>query len=192
MMKGLLFIVLAAMIAFLPVSVARAGTLTVDVPKTTLTVTKVGDIELKLVEGEDIEFSVDGRAYTGKGIEVLINGISYMADLYLVSNLESTEGDGLTADHDGTIGLGIGGDMLDLEYDGGAKIYKDMVKHTKIIKSHGDLKVTDGTGLFADLKGVEGSYMLKIVEYGKAVGSQTGFWFSGMEVLDIEDVEDID
>lgn len=188
-MKRLLIFALAAIVALLPVSLVRAGLLTVDVPKTMLTVSKMGDIEVKLIEGEEIEFKVDGREYTGMGIEVLVGGMSQMADVTLVSNLESAS---LPADHDGTLTFKVGMDTLVLEYEGTAAIMHDMVMHTVTIKSHGDFTVTGGTGMFEGLKGIEGGYHMKIVEHGKKVGSMTGFKFSAMEVADVEDVEEVE
>lgn len=185
-MKRLLIFALAAIVALLPVSLARAALLTIDVPMTTLTVSKMGDIEVKLIEGEEIEFKVDGREYTGMGIEVLINDMMHMADVTLVSNLESMS---LPADHDGTLTFMVGADTLVLEYEGTAAIMHDKMMHIVTIKSHGDFKVTDGTGMFEALEGIEGGYHMKIVEYGKKVGSITGFKFSAMEVAEVEEVE---
>lgn len=188
-MKRLLIFALAAIVALLPVSLARAGLLTIDVGATTLTVSKVGDIKVELVDGMPKEIEVIDREYTGMGIGVTINDVMGMGDVLVTSNLKLHQGSELMFDHEGTIDFTIGGDMLNLEYDGMAHITKDMMMHTKTIMSHGDFKVVDGTGMFEGLKGVEGAYKLTIVEHGLKVGSMADFTFSAMEVAEVEAVE---
>ncbi|MBI4287555.1 MAG: hypothetical protein HY671_03875 [Chloroflexi bacterium] len=187
MMRRLLVIALAVVIALLPVSLARAGMLTIDVPETMLTVSQAGDAEIAFEDGVLDDLEVRDREYTGTGVEVLIGGVSYMADLLLTSNLKLAELGSIIADHDGAVDFTIGEDMLNVEYEGSAEIMKGMMPHTKKIMSHGDFKVVDGTGLFEDLKGVEGAYMMTIVEHGIEVGSMAGFKFSAMEVVEEAD-----
>ncbi|MBI4287553.1 MAG: hypothetical protein HY671_03865 [Chloroflexi bacterium] len=191
MIKRLLLLGLVVLLALMPVSLARAGTFTVDVPETTLTVTQAGDAEIAFEDGVLDDFEVKGREYAGEGVEVLINGVSYMANVCVSSNLELAGLGSIIADHDGAIGFHIGEDMLRLEYTGTAKITKDMDAHTKTIYSTGDFKVVDGTGLFEDVKGVEGTYKLTIVEHGLKAGSMAGFKFSAMEVMEAEEDDSI-
>jgi hypothetical protein len=184
MMKRLMIVVMAMAVALLPVTAALAAGLSISVPKTTLSVSNAGDIKVELVNGMPEDIDVVGREYTGAGIGVAIGGIDGMADVHVASNLHLVDAANLSFDHDGTICFTVGGDVLSLEYDGMANVTKDMVKHTKTVYSVGDFKVKDGTGAFADLKGVEGTYKLTIIEYGLKVGSTAGFKFSAMEVVE--------
>ncbi len=187
MRKLLLLVVAAVVLAALPLSAALAGAFTLTIPRTHLAVSQVGDIQVDVsidAEGKVIQFQVSDREYSGTGVEVTLMGHTFWADsLTVVSNLSSTED--LMADHDGTITLVTSHGDIVLEYDGEATIMHGMgTMHKLIIKSHGDFKVTDVGDHFEGLEGVEGSYMMTIVETGVDVGSMTGFKFSAEEVVE--------
>ena len=187
MKRLLLLVVTAVVLAALPLSAALAGAFTLSIPKTHLAVSQVGDIQVQAsvdAEGKVVQFQVSDREYSGSGVEVTLVGHTFWADsLTVVSNLNSTEG--LMADHDGTITLLTSHGEIILEYDGEATIMhgKDRM-HKVIIKSHGDFKVTDATDHFEELKGIEGAYMMTIVETGIDVGSKVGFKLSAEEVVE--------
>lgn len=193
MKKLLLVVVAATVLAALPLSAALAGVFTLTIPKTHLMVSQVGDIDVNVSideEGKVIQFKVDDREYSGTGVEVSLMGHTFWADcLTVVSNLDSTED--LMAEHDGTITLLTSHGEIVLEYDGEASVMHGKgMKHMVIIKSHGDFKVTDVADHFEELKGVEGTYMMTIVETGIDVGSKVGFKFSAEEIVEAEEIED--
>lgn len=182
-LTGMLVVAALVMASPLFASTALAQGFTFEVPKTTLEVSQVGEIEVEVQideEGKTVEFRVDDREYFGMDVEFMLNGMSFTAHHFFVTN--NLDGEGMMADHEGTISvLQEDGSELVLGYAGEAEVSHMM--HAVKIMSHGDFKVTDATGVFdgMDFEGVEGTYMMKIVEYGKEVGSKVGFAFSGTE-----------
>gem|GEM_PF-3399051 len=181
-------LVVAALLLTSPLFTATAAAqgFTFEVPKTSLEVSQVGEIDVRAQiddEGKMVDFRVDGREYFGMDVEFMLNGMSFMAHHLTVTN--NLDGEDMMGDHEGTITvMQTDGSELVLEYKGEAEI-SHMMNAVKVM-SQGDFKVTDATGSFDDMdfEGVEGTYMMKIVEYGKDVGSKVGFSFCGKEAAE--------
>jgi hypothetical protein len=175
--------VFATAMALLVASAAKAAT-AIDVGTTTFTISKLGDLTLVVKGGVPEAIVVRGRELTGMGISFSVNGTPYMGDSGLTSNLTLIPNTmPLKFEHDGTICFTVGTDVLTLQYNGTATKTKDVAMLTKTLNSYGDFVVVDGTGVFADLKGVMGTYTLMLVCHivpgeHPAVGSPVEVTFS--------------
>lgn len=187
---GMLVVAALVIGAPLTASTALAQGFTFEVPKTSLKVSDVGKIKVEAEideEGKTVEFRVDDREYMGMDVEFMLNGVSYTAHHLMVTN--NLDGEDMMGDHKGTVTvMQSDGSELVFEYEGEADVSHMM--HKVVVKSHGDFKVTDASGVFDDMdfKGIEGTYMMRIVEYGHELGSAVGFKFSAMEVM--EEIEE--
>jgi hypothetical protein len=180
-----LFVTLS--LAVLPVFVSQAAAASIDIPMTTLTISKLGDLTLVVKDGVPQTIVVRGRDVSGSNISFSINGIPYMGDVSLSNNLTLQPGTmPIMFDHYGKMCFTVGDSVLVLEYKGTAKKTVDLMKLTKTLYSAGDFVVADGTtGAFAGLKGMTGIYKLNEVchivagEHPK-VGSPVEVTFSAM------------
>jgi len=185
-MKKLSTLFVTLSLVLLPVFVSQAAAASIDVPMTTLTISKLGDLTLVVKDGVPQTIVVRGRDVGGSNVSFSINGIPYMGDVSLSNNLTLQPGTmPLMFDHYGKLCFTVGGNVLVLEYNGTAKKTVDTMALTKTLYSKGDFTVADGTGPFAGLKGMKGTYTLTEVchivagEHPK-VGSPVEFTFSGM------------
>ena len=170
----------------LPVFVSQAVAATIDIPMTTLSISKLGDLTLVVKDGVPQTIIVRGRDVSGSGIGFSVNGTPYTGDVMLSNNLTLQPGTmPLMFDHYGKLCFTVGGNMLVLEYKGTATKTVDTMMLTKTLYSAGDFTVADGTGPFAGLKGMKGTYKLNEVchivagEHPK-VGAPVEVTFSGM------------
>lgn len=179
-----LFVMLSLML--LPVFVSQAAAVSIDIPMTTLAISKLGDLTLVVKDGVPQTIVVRGRDVSGSNISFSINGTPYMGDVSLSNNLTLQPGTMLLMfDHYGKLCFTVGDNVLVLEYKGIAKKTVDLMMLTKTLYSAGDFVVADGTGPFAGLKGMKGTYKLNEVchivagEHPK-VGSPVEVTFSGI------------
>ena len=170
----------------LPVFVSQAVAASVDIPMTTLTISKLGDLTLVVKDGVPQTIIVRGGDLSVSDTSFSVNGIPYMGDVSLSNNLTLQPGTmPLMFDHYGKLCFTMGGNVLVLEYKGTAKKTVDLTMLTKTLYSAGDFVFTDGTGPFAGLKGMMGTYKLTEVchivagEHPK-VGSPVEVTFSGI------------
>ena len=182
------FSTLLAMLSLLllPVVVSQAAAASIDIPNTTLTISKLGDLTLVVKDGVPQTIVVRGRDVSASNISFSINGIPYMGYVSLSNNLTLQPGTmPLMFDHDGKLYFTVGDNVLVLEYKGTAKKTVDLMKLTKTLYSVGDFTVAEGTGPFAGLKGTNGTFKLNLVchivagEHPK-VGSPVEVTFSAM------------
>ena len=184
-MKKLSTLFATLSLVLLPVFVSQAVAATIDIPMTTLTISKLGDLTLVVKDGVPQTIIVRGRDVSGSGIGFSVNGTPYMGDVSLSNNLTLQPGMPMMFDHYGKLCFTMGDSMLVLEYKGTATKTVDMMMLTKTLYSTGDFTVADGTGPFAGLKGMKGTYKLNEVchivagEHPK-VGSPVEVTFSGM------------
>ena len=183
--RNVLAIVFALVTALFVASAAKAAT-SIDVGTTTFTISKLGDFTLVAKEGVPQTIVVRGREVAAKGMSFSVNGTPYMGDAGLVTNLTLIPATmPLMFEHDGTICFTVGADVLTLQYNGTATATKDVAMLTKTLSSDGDFVVVGGTGVFADLKGMKGTYTLMLVCHivpgeHPAVGSPVEVTFSAM------------
>ena len=173
-------------LALLPVFVNQAAAASIDIPNTTLTISKLGDLTLVVKDGVPQTIVVRGLDLSVYNIGFSVNGLPYMGDVSLSNNLTLQPGTmPLMFDHYGKLYFTVGDNVLVLEYKGTAKKTVDLMKLTKTLYSAGDFVVADGTGPFAGLKGMKGTYKLNEVchivagEHPK-VGSPVEVTFSTM------------
>ena len=185
-MKKLSTLFVTLSLVLLSAFVSQAAAASFDIPMTTLTISKLGDLTLVVKDGIPQTIVVRGRDVSGSNIGFSINGIPYMGDVSLSNNLTLQPGTmPLMFDHYGKLCFTVGGNVLVLEYNGIAKKTVDLMMLTKTLYSAGDFVVADGTGPFAGLKGVKGTYKLNEVchivagEHPK-VGSPVEVTFSAM------------
>jgi hypothetical protein len=164
MKKIILMTALVMTMALLSAPVALAAAISVDLPTTTFYIAKLGNVTIVLSEGMPQTIVADGQKFTAQGISFSVNGINYLADAVLKSNLKlQPDTMPLKFDHAGTIKFTSGEDMLILEFEGVAAKTMDMEMHTKTLDSYGDFVVTEGTGAFADFEGAMGTFTLSLV-----------------------------
>lgn len=179
-----LFVTLS--LVLLPVFVSQAAAASIDLPMTTLKIAKLGDLTLVVKDGVPQTIVVRDRNLSGSYIAFSVNGIPYTGDVKLSNNLTLQPGTmPLTFDHDGLLKFIVGADKLVLEFKGKATKTVDLMMLTKTLYSVGDFVVTEGTGPFEGLKGMEGTFKLNQVchivagEHPK-VGTPVEVTFSGM------------
>jgi hypothetical protein len=186
-MKKISMLLATLSLMLLPVFVSQAAAASFDIPNTTLTISKLGDLTLVVKDGVPQTIVVRGRDVSGSNISFSVNGIPYMGDVSLSNNLTLQPGTmPLMFDHYGKLCFTVGGNVLVLEYKGTATKTVDLMKLTKTLYSAGDFVVAEGTtGQFAGLKGMMGTYKLNEVchivagEHPK-VGSPVEVTFSAM------------
>lgn len=173
-------------LALLPVFVSQAAAVSVDIPMTTLTISKLGDLTLVVKDGVPQTIVVRDRVLSGSYIGFSVNGIPFTGDVRLSNNVTLQPGTmPLMFDHDGMLKFIVGADKLVLEFKGTAKKTVDLMALTKTLYSIGDFVVAEGTGPFAGLEGRKGTFKLNQVchivagEHPK-VGSPIEVTFSGM------------
>ena len=185
-MKKLSMLLATLSLMLLPAFVSQAAAVSFDIPMTTLTISKLGDLTLVVKDGVPQTIVVRGLDLSGNNIGFSVNGLPYMGDVSLSNNLTLQPGTmPLMFDHYGMVKFTVGVNMLVLEYKGTATKTVDLMMLTKTLYSAGDFTVADGTGPFAGLKGMKGTYKLNEVchivagEHPK-VGSPVEITFSGM------------
>jgi hypothetical protein len=185
-MKKMSMLLATLSLMLLPVFVSQAAAASIDIPMSTLTISKLGDLTLVVKDGVPQTIVVRGRDVSGSNIYFSTNGIPYTGDVSLSNNLTLQPGTmPLTFDHYGKLCFTVGDSVLVLEYKGTAKKTVDLMNLTKTLYSAGDFVVADGTGPFAGLKGMTGTYKLNEVchivagEHPK-VGSPVEITFSTM------------
>src|SRR5689334_22399065 len=145
----------------LPAFASQAIAASVDIPMTTFAISKLGDLTLVVKDGVPQTIIVRGRDVSASGIGFSVNGIPYMGGVSLSNNLTLQPGTmPLMFDHYGKVCFTVGANTLVLEYKGTAKKTVDLMALTKTLYSTGDFVVADGTGPFAVLKGMTGTYKL--------------------------------
>jgi hypothetical protein len=186
MKKILLTITLVMTMTLLSAPVTRAAAISIDLPATTFAISRLGDVTIVLSEGVPHAIVARGQKFAAYDIYFSVNGVSYLADAFLASNLTlQRDTMPLKFDHQGTFKFKSGGDTLSLEYEGVAGKTKDMETHTKTLNSYGDFVITEGTGVFAGLEGAMGKFTLKLVCQGMpgehpSVGDPVEVTFSAM------------
>ena len=179
-----LFVMLSLML--LTAFVGQAAAAAIDIPMTTFNISKLGDLTLVVKDGVPQTIVVRGRDVSGNNVSFSVNGIPYMGDVSVSNNLTLQPGTmPLMFDHYGKLCFTAGDSVLVLEYKGTATKTVDLMKLTKTLYSAGDFVVAEGTGPFAGLKGMKGTYKLNEVCYVVAgvqpkVGMPVEFTFSGM------------
>jgi len=163
-LKKLIMLTVAMTLVLLPVAASRASAASVDIATTTFYISKLGDLTLVAKEGVPQAIVVRGRNVTAKDVGFSINGTPYMGYVLLSNNLNLMPGTmPLMFEHYGVVEFTVGADMLVLQYNGTATKTKDVAMLTKTLYSKGDFEVADGTGVFAGLKGVKGTFKLNQV-----------------------------
>jgi len=186
MKRSLLTIVLVMTLILTAVPAIRAVQASIEVPTTTFAVAKLGDVTIVLREGMPDTIVARGQKLAGYDFYFSINGVNYLADAFLSSNLTlQNDTAPLKFDHEGAFKFKSGEDMFILEYEGVAHKTKDVEMHTKTLDSYGHFVITEGTGVFAGLKGVMGTYTLtlmceKMPGEHKKVGDPVQVTFSAM------------
>ncbi len=185
-MKRLSTLLAMLSMMLLPVLVSQAVAASIDIPMTTLTISRLGDLTLVVKDGVPQTIIVRGRDLSGSNTGFSVNGTPYTGDVSLSNNLTLLPGTmPLMFGHYGKLCFTLGGNILVLEYNGTATKTEDLMMLTRTLDSTGDFTVADGTGVFAGLKGMKGTYTLKQVchivagEHPK-VGSPVEVTFSGM------------
>ena len=170
----------------LPVFVSQAAAASIDIPTTTLTISKLGDLTLVVKDGVPQAVVVRGLVLSGNNIGFSVNGLPYTGYVALSNNLTLQPGTmPLMFEHNGMLEFAVGDNVLILKFNGTAKKTVDLMMLTKTVYSVGDFTVADGTGAFAGLKGMKGTFKLNQVchivagEHPK-VGSPVEVTFSGM------------
>jgi hypothetical protein len=185
-MKKLSTLLVTLSLVLLPVFVSQAAAASIDIPTTTLTISKLGDITLVVKDGVPQTIIVRDRDLSGNYVGFSVNGIPYTGYVRLSNNLTLKPGtDPLMFDHEGILEFVVGDNALLLEFKGTATKTVDLMMLTKTLYSVGDFVVSDATGPFAGLKGMKGTFKLNQVchivagEHPK-VGSPVEVTFSGM------------
>lgn len=185
-MKKLSTLFVAMSLVLISAFATQAVAASFDIPMTTFYISKLGDLTLVVKDGVPQTIVVRGRDVSASNIGFSVNGIPYMGDVSLSNNLTLQPGTmPLMFDHYGKLYFTVGGNVIVLEYKGTAKKTVDTMALTKTLYSVGDFTVTDGTGPFAGLKGMKGTYKLTEVchivagEHPK-VGSPVEVTFSAM------------
>jgi hypothetical protein len=185
-MKKLSTLFVTLSLVVLSAFVTQAAAASFDIPMTTFTISKLGDLTLVVKDGVPQTIVVRGRDVSASNIGFSVNGTPYMGDVSLSNNLTLQPGTmPLMFDHYGKLYFSTGGNTLVLEYNGVAKKTVDVMALTRTLNSAGDFVVADGTGPFAGLKGMKGTYTLTEVCHIMAgvhpkVGSPVEVTFSGM------------
>ena len=185
-MKKLSTLLVTLSLVLLPVFVSQAAAASFDIPATTFTISKLGDLTLVVKDGVPQTIVVRGLVLSGNSIGFSVNGIPYSGYVALTNNLTLQPATmPLMFDHYGTLEFVVGDNVIILNYNGTATKTVDLMMLTKTLYSAGDFVVADGTGPFAGLKGMKGTYKLNEVchivagEHPK-VGSPVEVTFSGM------------
>jgi len=185
-MKKLSTLLVTLSLVLLPVFVSQAAAASIDIPNTTLTISKLGDLTLVVKDGVPQTIIVRGRDLSGNNIGFSVNGIPYSGYVALSNNLTLQPGTmPLMFEHNGMLEFVVGDNVLILKYNGTATKTVDLMMLTKTLYSAGDFTVAEGTGPFAGLKGTMGTYKLNLVchivagEHPK-VGTPVEVTFSGM------------
>ena len=185
-MKKLSTLLATLSLMLLPVFVSQATAVSIDIPTTILNISKLGDLTLVVKDGVPQTIIVRGNDISGSNISFSFNGIPYTGGVSLSNNLTLQPGTmPLMFDHYGKLCFTVGDNILVLEYKGTAKKTVDLMMLTKTLYSAGDFVVADGTGPFAGLKGMKGTYKLNEVCHIVAgvhpkVGSPVEVTFSGI------------
>src|SRR5690349_9934710 len=184
-MKKLSTLLVTLSLVLLPVFASQAAAASIDILTTTLAISKLGDLTLVVKDGVPQTIIVRGRDVSGV-TPFSVNGIPYTGDVTLSNNLTLQPGTmPLMFDHNGMVQFMAGANMLVLKYKGTATKTVDLMMLTRTLNSAGDFFVADGTGPFAVLKGMKGTYKLNEMchivagEHPK-VGSPVEVTFSGM------------
>jgi len=184
--KKILMMTMVLAMVVLPMTAVLAAAASIDIPMTTLGISQLGDLTLVVKDGVPQAIVVRGRDVAAKGIGFSLNGTPYMGDARLSNNLNLLPGTmPLTFEHYGLVEICVGADILVLKYNGTATKTEDPAMLTKTLYSKGYFDVTDGTGVFAGLKGVKGTYKLTEVCHivpgmHPMVGSPVEVTFSAM------------
>lgn len=185
-MKKLPMMLATLSLVLLPVLVSQAAAASIDIPMTTLTISKLGDLTLVVKDGVPQTIVVRGRDLSGNNIGFSVNGLPYSGYVALSNNLTLQPGTmPLMFEHNGMLEFVVGDNVLLLKFNGTATKNVDLMKLTKTLYSVGDFVVADGTGPFAGFKGMKGTYKLNEVCYIVAgehpkVGSPVEVTFSSM------------
>jgi hypothetical protein len=170
----------------MPVFVSQAASASIDIPMTTLTISKLGDLTLVAKDGVPQTIVVRGRDLSGNNIGFSVNGIPYSGYVALSNNLTLQPGTKpLMFEHNGMLEFVVGDNVLILKFNGTATKTVDLMMLKKTLYTAGDFSVAEGTGPFAGLKGMKGTFTLNQVcqivagEHPK-VGSPVEVTFSGM------------
>jgi hypothetical protein len=185
-MKRLSTLLAMLSLMLLPVFVNQAAAASIDIPTTTLTISKLGDLTLVVKDGVPQTVVVRGLKLSGNNIGFSVNGIPYSGYVALSNDLTLQPGTMPPMfEHTGMLEFVAGDNVLILKYSGTATKTVDLMKLTKTVYTAGDFTVADGTGVFAGLKGMNGTFKLNQVchivagEHPK-VGSPVEVTFSGM------------
>jgi hypothetical protein len=185
-MKKLSMLLATLSLVLVPMFVSQAVAASFDIPATTFNISMLGDLTFVAKDGVPQTIIVRGLDLSAGNIGFSVNGIPYMGDVSLSNNLTLQPATmPLMFDHYGKICFTVGGNVIVLEYKGTAKKTVDLMALTKTLYSAGNFVVTDGTGPFAGLKGMIGTYKMNQVchivagEHPK-VGSPVEVTFSAM------------
>lgn len=179
-----LFVTLS--LVLLPVFVSQAAAASIDIPMTTLTISKLGDLTLVVKDGVPQTIVVRDRVLSGNNIGFSVNGIPYSGYVALSNDLTLVPATmPLKFEHIGMLEFVVGDNVLILKFNGTATKTVDLMKLTKTLYSVGDFVVAEGTGPFAGLKGTNGTFKLNQVSHIVAgehpkVGTPVEVTFSGM------------
>jgi hypothetical protein len=185
-MKKLSTLLVTLSLVLLPVFVSQAVAASIDLPNTTLTISKLGDFTLVAKDGVLQTVVVRGLTLSGNNIGFSVNGLPYSGYVALTNNLTLQPGTmPLAFEHDGMLEFAVGDNALILNYEGKATKTVDLMMLTKTLYSAGDFTVANGTGPFAGLKGMKGTYKMNQVSHIVAgehpkVGTPVEVTFSGM------------
>ena len=185
-MKKLSTLLVTLSLVLLPVFVSQAVAASFDIPATTFTISKLGDLTLVVKDGVPQTIVVRGLVLSGNSIGFSVNGIPYSGYVALTNNLTLQPATmPLMFDHYGTLEFVVGDNVIILNYNGTATKTVDLMMLTKTLYTAGDFTVADATGPFAGLKGMKGTFKMNQVchivagEHPK-VGSPVEVTFSAM------------
>ena len=173
-------------LSLFPVIVSQAAAASIDIPTTTLTISKLGDLTLVVKDGVPQTIVVRGQDLSGNNIGFSVNGIPYSGYVALSNDLTLQPGTmPLMFEHNGMLEFAVGDNVLILNYEGTATKTVDLMMLTKTLYSAGNFTVADGTGPFAGFKGMKGTYKMNQVSHIVAgehpkVGTPVEVTFSGM------------
>src|SRR5919108_3033175 len=86
-MKKLSTLLVTLSLVLLPVFASQAAAASIDIPMTTLTISKLGDLTLVVKDGVPQTIVVRGRDLSGSTIGFSVNGIPYSGYVALSNNL---------------------------------------------------------------------------------------------------------
>ena len=185
-MKKLSTLLVTLSLMLLPAFAGLAAAASVELPTTTLAISKLGDLTLVVKDGVPQTVVVRGLVLSGNNIGFSVNGIPYSGYVALSNDLTLQPGTmPATFEHSGMLEFVAGDNVLILKFNGKATKTVDLMMLTKTVYTVGDFTVADGTGAFAGLEGMNGTFklnqLLHIVagEHPK-VGSPVEVTFSAM------------